>query len=166
MTYKYLLPLCECRWGGESMWKWWGTFDTTCCNQTCLTLLYWEAVGTQKPNFHLPSHTCILMVGTLRLNGQDGTRVQGQKDITDSESFMRTWGCKCKQVKVPLHPPTLVPFHPPTLAPSYPFTFLPLCPPTLLPSCPWTSCSCAILPWNVLAITSLIMVQFSICLDH
>ena len=50
-TFKFILLLCECRWGGGSTW-----INTTCCNQTCLKFLHSEVLGTQKPSFQLPSH--------------------------------------------------------------------------------------------------------------
>ena len=47
-TYKGLLQLCECRWGGDCTCIWWGHLNTTCHNRICLNFLHWETVGNEK----------------------------------------------------------------------------------------------------------------------
>ena len=55
-TYKGVLLFCECIWGGDSTWRWWGHLNTTCRNWTCLNFLHWEVMGIWKPNLDCP-HT-------------------------------------------------------------------------------------------------------------
>ena len=47
-TYKCHLLVCERRRSPGSTWKWWGHFNTTFCNQTCLSFLHSGVVGTQS----------------------------------------------------------------------------------------------------------------------
>ena len=40
-TYEGLLPFCECTWGGESIFRWWGHLNTICLNQTFCVRRWW-----------------------------------------------------------------------------------------------------------------------------
>ena len=42
-TYKFLLPFCECTYGGGSICRWWGHLNTTSHNQTFCTERQWGA---------------------------------------------------------------------------------------------------------------------------
>ena len=47
-TYEGHLLFCECIWGGDGTWRWWGHLNTTCHNGSCLNFLHWEAMGNEK----------------------------------------------------------------------------------------------------------------------
>ena len=116
------------------LWMWMGwwiyvevveTLQHYCCNQTCLTFLHWEVVGTQKPSFHLPPcplcpctltpHTpCVLAPlipswwGHSDLMGRRAQGCKGKRAISSSESFtrwlighegVRVWGYECTRVQ-------------------------------------------------------------------
>ena len=142
-TYDWLLLFCECRWGGESMWRWWGHLHTTCCTPHALAPLV-----PLCPSCFVPSNPHALTPlaphgweGTrgVRLQGQEGARARGHKTWEGA----RAWGmqgCKgcegMRGVRAQGHEGMRVQGHPHPLHPLCPHTLVPskLC--TLMPSHP------------------------------
>ena len=105
-----LLLFFECKWGGGYPWRWWGSLNTTHCNQNYLNFLCSQVVGAQKPS--LDCLTPLVLTLTLTpltslytpcIPWQDkGTR-QGCKMWVQGVLGCRTWvwkivtGCnRCK----------------------------------------------------------------------
>ena len=95
-TYKSLLLLCE--WHGDCTCRWWGHLNTTCQNLFDLVAL--RSGGEQKTSSNcshsLPLHPCAmpLCLCTLltRVRGCKGTRVRGCNGMGTRVRGTRAWG--------------------------------------------------------------------------
>ena len=67
-TYDGPLPFCECRWHGDSTWRWWGQLNTTCQGHRCRRLGHVKVAGHKGAR-----------AGGVRAGRQEGGRMQGQE---------------------------------------------------------------------------------------
>ena len=116
-TYEGPLSFCECRWHGDSTWRWWGHLITTFCNQICLNFLHQEVVGIQKPSLDCPHTLTSLNPHAL---------MPSHPSCPHALVLLMPSHVLC-----PSYPCTLMPSCPCSLAPLYPCTIVPyklLCP--------------------------------------
>ena len=97
-TYEGFLLFCECRWDGDSTWRWWGHLSTSCWNWTCLNFLHWEVVGILKPSLDYP-HTLAPLTEGEWVWGQKGCKDARAQGVQGYEGTRAQWGTRAQECK-------------------------------------------------------------------